>query len=134
MSPEIFTRAAVADFCIREGSRHGGVNNMAAIAWVLRNRVFAGWGDWYEVATNAPAKRGTIYEDWRVDLRNSQVRIFLARLDDIHNGTDAEDIVNGALYYTEAHLPQTAWFAGAILPDREEHPLLAKVGPVHFFG
>lgn len=107
---------------------------MIALAWVLRNRVFAGWGDWYDVAMNAPTKRGAIYDDWRVDLRNSQVRFFLTRIDDIHNGTEVEDMVNGALYYTEAQMPQTEWFKNMILRDRKEHPMLAKVGPIHFFG
>jgi hypothetical protein len=134
MSPEIFTRAAIADFCIREGSRHGGVDNMAAIAWVLRNRVFAGWGDWYDVVTDAPSKRAVIYDDWRIDIRSSQVRIFLSRLDGIHNGTEIEDPVNGAVYYTEPRLQQTDWFRKSVLDRKESFGLLAKVGPIHFLG
>jgi hypothetical protein len=133
LNTETFARAAIADFCIREGARHGGVTNMAAVAWVLRNRVMAGWGDWYTVAATAPEKRGVIYDDWKVDLRNSQVRIFLSRIDLIHSGIEDDDPVNGAVYYTEMARPQTIWFMANVLHDRDEHPLVAQAGPVFFF-
>jgi hypothetical protein len=134
LNTETFARATMADFCIREGARYGGIINMCSIAWVLRNRVFAGWGDWYTVASTAHEKRGAIYPEWKVDLRNGQVRMFLSRIDVIHNGEEVEDLVNGALYYSDLGLPQNEWFSKNVLADRDEHPILAQTGPVIFFG
>jgi hypothetical protein len=130
---ETFVRAHVAGFCITEAAHHGGVKNMLAVAHVLRNRVMDGWGDWYEVWLTAPAKRGAIYEAKSPDLRNSQVRLFLQRVDGIFDGTEEEDPTNGALYYTEAHLPQTLWFRESILANKEDFRKVAQVGSVWFF-
>jgi Cell Wall Hydrolase len=133
MTPEIFVRAEMAGFCIQEARRFGGINNMLAIAQVLRNRVHAGWGDWSEVVYNAPSVRGAVYAPEKVNLRDSQVRLFLARVDEVYAGAETEDMVDGALYYTEPNKSQTDWFREHILGNLGEHRKVATVGPVWFF-
>lgn len=137
MTLETYIRAQLARFAIEEGARHGGVNNMLAIAFVLRNRVFAGWGDWVDVVEHAPQKRGTMYlGDHSVlsaAMRTTSVRNLLNRIDEIYSRADIEDITGGALFYLEPSLPIADWFKREVLERPEEHPRVAHIGPVWFF-
>jgi hypothetical protein len=123
----------MAQFAIEEGERHGGVNNMMAIAYVLRNRVFAGWGDWLEVVQRAPEKRVTLYDPYIPNLRSSNVRALLNRIDEVYTRADVSDITGGALFYFEPNQPAAEWFTREILKRPEDHPRSAHIGPVWFF-
>ncbi len=133
MNLETYAQALVARFAIEEGARHGGINNMLAVAMVLRNRVMAGWGDWLEVAESAPSRRGTEKAPQRADTTNSSIRAFLGRMDGIWRG-DEEDLTGGALFYIEPGMgPLAGWFETEVLGEPEEHPRTAHIGPVWFF-
>jgi hypothetical protein len=135
MNLETYIRARLAHFAIEEGAQHGGVTNMMAVTFVLRNRVFAGWGDWLEVVQTAPTKRATLYPAHMSDIRSSNVRVFLNRLEEIYSANDSEDITGGALFYAEprADLKLEDWFVTEVLERPDEHPRTAHVGPVWFF-
>jgi len=107
MNLETYTRGQVARFAIEEAARHGGVNNMLAVAMVLRNRVMAGWGDWLDVAMTAPAKRASFYPPAIVDYRTGNIRSFLSRMDGIWTGTE-EDLTGGAGLRTRSSLSLTS--------------------------
>ena len=133
MTIETYTRAQMARFAIEEGERHGGVNNMLAIAHVLRNRVFAGWGDWLEVVTHAGQKRGNLYIHDMPNIRTQNVRVLLNRIDEIYTRADANDLTGGALFYCEPNLPLAEWFKTEVLDRPEDHPRVAHIGPVWFY-
>jgi hypothetical protein len=135
MTLETYTRAMMANFCIGEGARHGGVVNMMAIAFVLRNRVFAGWGDWLGVVEAAPTKRGTIYPAHIPDIRSGNVRVFLNRIDEVYASAETDDITGGALFYCEPRtdLKLEEWFKNEVLGYPDEHVRTAHIGPVWFF-
>lgn len=133
MNLDTFTRVKIAEFAIDEGMRYGGVNNMMAVAQVLRNRVFQGWGDWLEVMQTAPAKRGNAYTPQVPNLRTGNVRTFLNRVDEIYLSEISEDLTGGALFYVDPALPIQPWFQTQILNCADEHPRTAHIGPVFFF-
>lgn len=134
MTVDTYIRAEMARFAIEEGERHGGVNNMLAIALVLRNRVFAGWGDWVEVVQRAAEKRATIYPPYMPSLRSGNVRTLLNKIDDVYTRADLTDMTGGALFYFEPGAIQPLeWFKREILERPEDHPRCAHVGPVWFF-
>lgn len=133
MTIETYTRAQMARFAIEEGARHGGVNNMLAIAHVLRNRVFAGWGDWLEVVTRAGEKRANLYVPDMPDMRTNNIRVLLNRIDEIYTRGDLNDLTGGALFYVEPDKPLAEWFKAEVLDRPEDHPRCAHVGPVWFF-
>jgi hypothetical protein len=138
MNLETYTRGQIARFAIEEGARHGGVNNMVAIAQVIRNRVFAGWGDWLEVVTRAPEKRAMEYPQESAHLmistlRTSNVRLFLNRLDEIYTRSDLEDLTGGALFYMDPSYTLAKWFEEEVLKRPEDHQRCAHIGPIWFF-
>lgn len=133
MTLDTYTRAQMARFAIEEGLRHGGSQNMMAVALVLRNRVMNGWGDWLEVIETAPAKRGSIYPGGVPDLRAHNVRVFLNRLDEIYTRPEVDDMTGGALFYFEPALPVAPWFEQEVLGYPDDHRRSAHVGPVWFF-
>lgn len=131
---ETYTRAQMARFAIEEGSRHGGVNNMLAICHVLRNRVFAGWGDWVDVCSRAAERRATIYPDSTPpNLKTNSVRILLSRVDEIYAKTDLADLSGGALFYMDQNYPVEDWFMKEVIGFPDEHKRTAHIGPVWFF-
>lgn len=133
MTLDGFIRAEMVRFAVEEGQRHGGVNNMLAVCHVLRNRVFAGWGDWLEVVTTAGRKRANAPDDRQADFRAMDVRTVLNRVDEIYTRVDTSDLVGGALWYVDQNAPVMDWFEREILGRPDEHARVAHVGPVWFF-
>jgi hypothetical protein len=133
MTLETYIRAQLVKFAMEEGQRHGGVNNVLAILHVLRNRVFAGWGDWQEVLDTAASKRGTIYEKTALNMRGNDARIVLNRIDEIYTRTDTSDFTGGALFYFDQGYPIEDWFKVGILERPEDHKRVAHIGPVWFY-
>jgi hypothetical protein len=133
MTIETYVRAEMARFAIDEGYRHGGVNNMLAVAQVLRNRVFAGWGDWLEVLQRAPEKRATVYAPDMPNLRSGNVRVLLNKIDEVYTQADMSDLSGGALFYFEPGYPYPDWFSREIINRPEDHPRTAHIGPIWFY-
>lgn len=134
MNLDTYVKAQMARFAIEEGAQHGGVNNMLAVAQVLRNRVFAGWGDWLEVVERAPEKRAAVLEAEKPNLRTGNVRVLLNRIEEIYSRADLSDMTGGALFYWEPGKGETAkWFQEEVLARAEDHPRVAHIGLVWFF-
>ena len=137
MTWDNFLKGQLMGVAVREGLRHGGINNSMAIAHVMRNRVHAGWhgGDWLQVLTNTQQALGTVYEETpKIDPRSVEFRSILQRIDDVYNGSSEDLITDGSLYYCELHNVNRPWFQAQILADPTNHPRLASCGPVTFFG
>jgi hypothetical protein len=135
---DTYVRAQMARFAVEEGARHGGVNNMLAVVHVLRNRVFAGWGDWLEVMETAPEKRAVIYPPLNAParltwMRSGNVRSLLNRIDEVYSRADLEDLTGGALFYFEPGFELADWFKNEVMERPEDHPRVAHVGPVWFY-
>lgn len=135
MTLESFLKGQIAAHAIHEGFRHGGVENMIAVAQVLRNRYTSGWqgGDWMRILEAAEGHAGTLYPREAARIRDTQIRLFLQRLDDVFTGNE-EDHTNGALFYCELHNLNGTWFKANVLAHKEDHRQVAKIGPVTFFS
>jgi hypothetical protein len=123
----------LARFAMEEGAEYGGVNNMLAVAHVLRNRVFAGWGDWVEVVTRAHEKRANTPFVSVPNLRTNNARVLLNRIDEVYTRADASDLTGGALFYVDPAKHLADWFKREVLEKPEEHPRVAHIGPVWFY-
>lgn len=133
MNLDTYSRAQVARFCIEVAAHYGGVNDMLCIAFVLRNRVAAGWGNWLDVLADAPAKSGSAPPGQAPDIRTSNVRSFLQKVEAVISGEDQEDMTNGALFYTDMNQPQREWFQANILDNQQDHRRCAQAPPLLFF-
>jgi hypothetical protein len=138
MNLETYVRAQMARFAMEEGWHHGGVTNMLAVAHVLRNRVFAGWGDWLEVVVTAPEKRAVIYPPMTAALRSKilrggNVRALLNHIDEIYTRATVDDMTGGALFYLEPALTTAQWFVQEVIERPDDHPRTAHIGPVWFY-
>jgi len=135
MMPDAFIKGQLAAYAIQQGARHGGVNNMAAVAMVMHNRANAGWygGDWMTILENASQREGTHYDPQPVNLRDPSVRQFLQRVDDIFDDSEGTDLSGGALFYCELHKVDGKWFQQNVLKNKEDHRMVGTVGPVSFF-
>lgn len=139
MNLDTYVRAQMARFAIEEGARHGGVNNMLAVVHVLRNRVFAGAGDWVEVIERAPERRAVMYPplDSKARsalMRSGNVRTLLNRIDEIYTKQDISDLTGGALWYFEPGFELAEWFKREVIERPEDHARTAHIGPVWFFS
>lgn len=133
MTVDTYIRAEMARFAIEEGERHGGVTNMLAIAHVLRNRVFAGWGDWVEVVQHAGEKRATLYPTYLPNLRSGNVRTLLNLIDEVYTRAEVNDPTDGALFYFDPNFPIAPWFQREVLDRQQDHRRCAHIGPVWFY-
>ncbi len=134
MNADNYIKGQLAALAIRDGFHHGGVENMLAVANVIRNRVAQGWsgGDWMDVLDAEDAYIGTEYAPEKTKLRDMNVRVFLQRLDDVYTGSE-EDNTEGAVFYCELHKVTRQWFRENVLQRRADHPMVAQVGQVAFF-
>jgi hypothetical protein len=141
MTFENYIKARLVDFIMIEAFNSGGVEPMLAVAQVLANRVKAGWqgADWLRVIVTAPEYRGTIQPpNQTIDPREGNFRELIRRVDDVYHGTADDTNVNNdsgkSLYYAELHNINREWFIEHIASDPENHPRLATVGQLTFFG
>jgi hypothetical protein len=138
MTAENFIKSQLALMAWREAHRYGGIDNMIAVAFVIRNRVKAGWhgGDWLDVMSNhytfsAEAQAASAQE--LPDVRETHFRVVLQKIDDLFAGMMVDKMTEEALYYAELHNITREWFTINILRKPEEHPRIAQIGPVTFF-
>lgn len=153
MNLDTFQRAQVAAFCYRQARHTGSVDCMKAVAWVLRNRLKAGWGDgtWLrlmnahgQVAGNDQAMSAEFDQNDRL------LQMLVRDIDDIYLGTADDDtrrICDGfaglsgrdglvtrgerpqpALYYQFINLPAREWFTENIIRKPQDHPQIATIG------
>lgn len=141
MTTDNFLKAELALFVWQNAHEYGGIDNMLALAFVLRNRVKQGWngGDWSQVIAEAPSKAGdATIKGGYPDVRDTVVRMLLSRIDGVFNDSERDVYTvdhegRGALYYTDLANTTNPWFKANILQKLENHPIVAKVGPVSFF-
>jgi hypothetical protein len=144
MTYENYIKGKLVDFVAGEAYTSGGVEPMLAVAQVIANRVAAGWqgGDWLKVLRNAPEYRGTIQPEIQVDPRDGNFRELLRRIDEVYHGLADDSAVNveseegkqSSLYYAELHNINRDWFLEHITDEPGNHPRLATVGQLTFFG
>jgi len=131
--------------CLWREARGEGEAGMRAVGHVIRNRVFAGQGDWITVIT-APLQFTSINppkskEGWPKDAQtvrfpqNDDLRWLTATqlAHAIFAGQD-EDPTGVALYYANlANIDPGGWFERTILGNPAKYPQSAVIGRHSFF-
>lgn len=130
-----FIKSQMILFAWREAAHYGGINNMLAVLYVLRNRVKAGWNgsDYLDVIAAAQQSSAHKIESISVpDVRDPNFRRLLSLIDGIHAGTSNDEMTDGALFYAD-FTNVSEDFKERIIEHPQEHPRVAQVGPVHLF-
>lgn len=135
MNADTYLKARLAHFALTEGVSAGDVDPMLAIAFVLRNRVDAGWfgGDWMRVLDTFASANQTPPQRSVFRLEQTIVRLLLNQMDDLYSGDTADTLTDGALHYADLTLPIAPWFRTQVLGDPTHHPRCATVLPFAFF-
>jgi hypothetical protein len=144
MTYENYIKAKLVDVACNAAYHYGDFESVMAIAQVMANRVNAGWhgGDWKGVIDDAEKLAGTDQTPPKLNPRDLLFRRILSQIDDIYYGTaddsgvnvDSENGITPALYYAELHNITNDWFRDNITSDLANHPRLATVGQLTFFG
>jgi hypothetical protein len=145
MTYENYVKGKLVAFVVKEAFDGGSNEAMLAVAQVLANRVSEGWqgGDWLRVINTAQEFSGTRREEeMQPEPRDVTFRDLLRRIDDVYHGTEDDGNVNveadqgkrKSMYYAWATNINVDWFKENILKDHENHPRLAQVGGLVFFG
>lgn len=136
MTTETFTKAQLALLCWRNAPEKN-LNVLKALAFVVRNRVRAGWhgGEWLAVIANDylygyRALGVPPLEQEFPDLRGDTFQRFLWEVDRIYDGSAGDPLSEGALYWAPAGYPLREWFEQKITRQPEEHPRVAQVAQV----
>lgn len=140
MIPDNFVKARLAAYAYKE-MQACGYKSMLAVAFILRNRVRAGWGnDWNTCLNNAP--RFSAFEprsETIVDLTGSDLQKLLSDIDEVYSGSRGDNLTEGGLYYYDTLRQdgkdgaQHKWFVEKIVQDAKSHPRVAQVGMVHIY-
>lgn len=145
MTVQDVIRVELAMLAWREARHYGGINNMLAVAFVVKNRVDAGWlgGDWMQIIANheqwsarlvtAPALQGETQMAPVPDFHDPDVRDLIVEVDGIFDGTAEDTFTDGALYYCELDRVERPWFLQNVVRRPDAHARVATVGPVSFF-
>lgn len=134
-----------------------GLSGMLAVAFVIRNRVQAGWysGDWIQVLAHHQdwAASEKIYTLDLPDPRNYAFGALLQEIDGIFSGSREDDVTRTAnesmaaivrfqgqsdtpvaLYYGKLDDELRPWFLDNVSRSHENHKRIASVGTLTFFS
>jgi hypothetical protein len=145
MTYENYIKAQLVRFACEEAYHYGGTTSVMAVAQVIANRVAAGWngGEWLDVIDEARKSAGTEAPRGRkINWRDTNFRHILSGIEEIYHGTaddtsvnmECDDGIAVSLYYCELHNVTNQWFKDNVLADLPNHPRIATVGQLTFFG
>lgn len=139
MTPDAFVKAQLATLAYDEANHTGSLDSMRAIAFIIRNRVRAGWsaGNWNRVMNFAWRHScfEPIAQDSGPSLESEIFRRLLIGIDEIYDGSAEDTMTEKGLYYCDSTrgLPVRDWFAKTIVQDPTNHPRVAQVGMIYIF-
>jgi hypothetical protein len=126
------------------------IHGLHAAAFIIRNRVNAGWGSWLNMIYKYPDYAGNVAGPVKEfpNLNDSLFRRLLADVDTIYDGTMVDNITTSyapmmrpaigkattALYMADLNKPLTPFFKERILGDKENHRHCGVVGSLTLFS
>jgi len=142
MEIDSYVKALAALTAWREENSNG-VNGMMGVLFVIRNRAKANWhfGDWEAIITaqnqfDSMTRVGDGQTVHYPDPRDSNFNKILNYIDGIYDGSTADTLTQGALYYADLTSPgfnKTGWFAKTILANPNRFPCVAKIGSTSYY-
>lgn len=140
MTTDTFVKAQLAMFAYTEANHTGSLDALRAVCFIVRNRVRAGWsgGDWNRVINFAPRHAAHDLARFTADgpsLESDIFRRLLLEIDEIYQGTAADNLTEQGLYYCDVTGRAVRdWFAKNIVREPANHPRVAQVGMIHIFS
>jgi hypothetical protein len=133
MTLDQFQRAQLFAYAYQQALHTGSLAAMKAVAYIIRNRVVAGWhdGNWIEAIQRAQDVSGNEpTEQPLFDCYSQTFQILARTIDDIYFGQIDEigRTVDGALYYQFINRPLRDWFYAHVLLDQKAHKRRAIIG------
>ncbi|HEV1286552.1 MAG TPA: hypothetical protein VNU44_14620 [Bryobacteraceae bacterium] len=142
MTGDSFVKSQLALLCWRNAPAGKPFQILQCLAFIVRNRVKAGWmgGDWLSVIANDP-----VYSPYDVnghhhaaqadrallesfpDLRDEVFQKFLWEIDRIYDGSRQDAMTEGAVWWAEIERISRKWFLENIARNQEQHPRVAQV-------
>lgn len=142
MTVDSFVKSQLALQCWRNAPAGKAFSSLQCLAFIVRNRVKAGWmgGDWMAVIANDPAYSAyganghhyaaggnpAVLESFP-DLRDDVFQRFLWEVDRIYDGSRGDPMTEGALWWAELDKITRPWFLEHIARLPEQHPRVAQV-------
>lgn len=148
MTSDSYIRAQLASLAWREGHEQGGINNSLAVAFVIKNRVRSGWGEWLEQiqrhALWSSRNGDEIDSTTHPDPREPDFQRLLQEIDGVFDGSLVDKLTvapktkegdgRPGLYYARLNQITRSWFLENIVRKPELHPRTSQVGEFTFFG
>jgi hypothetical protein len=142
MTNESIIKSCLAIFCWREASAYGGDTVMTAVAFAMRNRTLAGWGDYLQLITNHPKisyRTDNPLKDAYPDLREPSFQRFLMKLDVIYSNSLPDTLTymkpgKPGLYWADLSCVTNELVLERIIRNPTEHPKTASVSPLCFYA
>ncbi len=139
-------RAAMVLFAAREAGPSACVEQMRAICHVARNRVQAGWGDWFELIENAGEFAGNAPGTMaaaKLDINDRRLQQLTREIDGIFYGDQEDDVSRMCarqdkergplLYWVFVDRPVRPWFSETIACQPEEHRQRGILGFMYLY-
>jgi len=148
MTAETYVKAQLATLAWREGHEQGGFNNALAVAFVIKNRVRAGWGDWLDLiqrhAIWSARNEDELDTTSHPDAREPNFQLLLQNIDGVFDNSLQDKLTvspktkagefRAALYYGQLNKITRPWFLEKIVRQPDLHPRTSQVGEIVFFG
>lgn len=123
-------------------SHNDAKNGMKAVAFVVRNRVNAGWGSWLDVMDKHEQWRGNAKPSPNLDYTQYLFRELLWLVDGVFDGSEKDEMTScvigdkpvKALWYYRVDEPVSDFFKEKILADKTNHRMVGVVGGIWLFS
>ena len=156
MTQSDLNKAALVMFATRCAGEGASLEQQKAIAFCIRNRVKAGWGDgsWLTVMEEAGEYMGNLPgPQVRIDSNSKTLARLMRDVDEIYYGGgrfqggteegqlgmgaevggDLESAIGNSKFWLFMREPFNPWFVERIMHDPENHPNHAQMGLMQFF-
>lgn len=144
MREDQYVISKLIDYLWYHCSHQDAWQGLESVAFVLRNRVNAGWGNWRTVIAAALQYAGNFPTlNQPPSINDALWRKLLTDVDAIYNNTAPDNVTKAitlegkslpALYYCNLSEPIRVWFKENILDKKEAHKPMGKVGRLTLFN
>lgn len=144
MNQDDYIKAKLIDRVWSE-DHQDALHGIKLAAFIIRNRVNAGWGSWLQMIKNFDNFAGNLRgPDLDINFNDPLFRKVNAAVEDIYSGMEPDDMTSSsdpfsgktttALYFANLNKPLTEFFQTKILGDKENHRHCGQCGSLTLFA
>lgn len=144
MNTDNFIKALLVERVWKEDHQNS-INGLKCAAFLIRNRVNAGWGGWLQMIQRWEDYAGNVSGPFPnyPNGNDPLFRAILTGIDAIYDGSEVDKITQAenpitkkmtiALYMADLNKPLTPFFKERILADKENHKMCGQCGTLFLF-